>query len=206
MSSALKHLLHFGASSSLTSSLSWDTETQAISLPSSPDIEQFDSNELLTPYGGTPASWAQSSVSTFHVRYTPPVSDLGTLESIEALVEGSEMSSLRPDTTSSLSTTSTQDAVSRAWANREGRNARYEGKRVGGTIVVHFIKQNTWFLETALALLEGDDYTQAESQKQDILEDCDSDETQNIFDGQRTIGSLDLPFATYAETVRYGRR
>ncbi|KAJ3883382.1 glycosyltransferase family 31 protein [Lentinula edodes] len=206
MSSALKHLLHFGASSSLPSSLSWDTETQAISLPSSSDSEQFDSNELLTPYGRTPASWAQSSVSTFHVRYTPPVSDLGTLESIEALVEGSEMSSIQPDTTSSLSTTSTQDAVSRAWANREGRNARYEGKRVGGTIVVHFIKQNTWFLETALALLEGEDYTQAESQKQDILEDCDSDETQNIFDGQRTIGSLDLPFATYAETVRYGRR
>ncbi|KAJ4486093.1 glycosyltransferase family 31 protein [Lentinula aciculospora] len=176
ISSTLKRLLYTGTSSSYPSSSSWDPETQAITLPIPSDSEQFNSDELLTPYGRTPASWAHSSVSTFHVRYTPPVSDLSTLESIEALVEGSEMSLIRPDTTSSLSITSTQDAVSRAWANREGRNARFEGKRVGGTIVVHFIKQNTWFLETALALLEGEDYTEAESQNQDVLEDCDSDD------------------------------
>lgn len=39
---------------------------------------------------------------------------------------------------------------------------RYEGKRVGGTTVVHSIKKHLWFLETANALLEGDDYTEAE--------------------------------------------
>ncbi|KAJ3799922.1 glycosyltransferase family 31 protein [Lentinula aff. detonsa] len=205
MFSALQRLLYSGTSSYLSSS-SWIPQTQAIPLPSSSKSEQFKPEELLTPYGSTPASWAHSSVSTFHARYTPPVSDLSTLESIEALVEGSEMSLIRPDTSSALSVTSTQDTVSRAWANREGRNVRYEGKRVGGTIVVHFIKQNTWFLETALALLEGEDYTEAESQKEDVLEDCDSDETLNTFPGQRTIGSLDLPYATYAETVRYGRR
>ncbi|KAJ3758671.1 glycosyltransferase family 31 protein [Lentinula raphanica] len=207
MSSALKRLLFSGTSSSSLSSLSRDSETQAMTslLPS--DSEQINPEELLSPYGRTPASWAHSSVSTFHVRYTPPVSDLSPLESVEALVEGSEMSLIRPESPSSLSVTSTRDVVARAWANREGRNTRYEGKRVGGTIVVHFIKQNTWFLETALALLEGEDYTEAESQgDSDVLEDCDSNETQNIFSGQRTIDSLDLPYATYAETVRYGRR
>lgn len=40
---------------------------------------------------------------------------------------------------------------------------RYEGRRVGGTVVVHFIKKNMWFLETATAFLHGDDATPAES-------------------------------------------
>ena len=29
-------------------------------------------------------------------------------------------------------------------------------------MAVHFIKKNMWYLETALALLEGDDYSEAE--------------------------------------------
>ena len=49
-----------------------------------------------------------------------------------------------------------------AWKYREGRRRRYEGKRVGGTVVVHFIKKNMWYLETALALLEGDEETEHE--------------------------------------------
>lgn len=49
-----------------------------------------------------------------------------------------------------------------AWRNREGRLARYEGNRVGGTVTVHFIKKNMWYLETALALLEGDEHSEAE--------------------------------------------
>lgn len=53
-----------------------------------------------------------------------------------------------------------------AWAHREGRKKQYEDKRVGGTIVVHFIKKHMWFLETALALLEGD-----ERSDHDIFED-----------------------------------
>ena len=39
---------------------------------------------------------------------------------------------------------------------------RYQGQRVGGTVVVHSIKKHMWFLETATALLEGEDYTEAE--------------------------------------------
>lgn len=43
----------------------------------------------------TPTDWAHSSVSTFGVRYTPPLPDLPTSYGVEALVEGSEMSTLR---------------------------------------------------------------------------------------------------------------
>lgn len=49
-----------------------------------------------------------------------------------------------------------------AWAHREGRNIRYDNKRVGGTICVHFIKKNMWFLETALTFLEMQDTTELE--------------------------------------------
>jgi hypothetical protein len=43
----------------------------------------------------TPAAWAYSSVSTFGVRYSPPVPDLTPPQSVEALVEGSDMSKIR---------------------------------------------------------------------------------------------------------------
>lgn len=59
-----------------------------------------------------------------------------------------------------------------AWTHREGRRTRYEGKRVGGTIVVHFIKKNIWYLETALALLEGEEQSESEkfqSQEKQVL-------------------------------------
>lgn len=49
-----------------------------------------------------------------------------------------------------------------AWQYREGRQQRYLGQRVGGTVVVHFIKKNMWFLETAAALLHGEDVTPLE--------------------------------------------
>lgn len=51
-----------------------------------------------------------------------------------------------------------------AWTHREGRKKRYENKRVGGTVVVHFIKKNMWFLETALAMLDGEEYSEFEKQ------------------------------------------
>ncbi|KAF8198976.1 glycosyltransferase family 31 protein [Pholiota molesta] len=103
--------------------------------------------------GSTPASWSHSSVSTFGVRYTPPVPDLSPSHSIEALVEGSDMSLLREGSPMT---------PAYAWSHREGRRARYEGYRVGGTVVVHFIKKNMWYLETALALLEGEEESEAE--------------------------------------------
>jgi hypothetical protein len=45
--------------------------------------------------GHTPSTLAHSSVSTFGVRYHPPLPDLSPAHGVEALVEGSEMSMLR---------------------------------------------------------------------------------------------------------------
>lgn len=52
-----------------------------------------------------------------------------------------------------------------AWRYREGRITRYENKRVGGTVLIHFIKKHEWFLETALAFLEADDYSESELER-----------------------------------------
>ncbi|KAH7916449.1 glycosyltransferase family 31 protein [Hygrophoropsis aurantiaca] len=99
------------------------------------------------------SSWAYSSVSTFGVRYTEPVQAMTLAESVEALVEGSDMSKFHEGNALSLQ---------HIWEHREGRISRYKNKRVGGTIVVHFIKKHMWFLETALAFLESDDYSESE--------------------------------------------
>ncbi|KAJ7244774.1 hypothetical protein B0H12DRAFT_1188042 [Mycena haematopus] len=118
-------------------------------------------NSSLVPGGTpTPSDWAYSSVSTFGVRYTPPIPDLTIMQSVEALVEGSEMSTLREGS---------PKTPEYAWARREGRKTRYQGRRVGGTVVVHFIKKNMWYFETALALLEGDEISGAEDLPQHDL-------------------------------------
>ena len=52
-----------------------------------------------------------------------------------------------------------------AWQLREGRKNRYNGQRLGGTVVVHFIKKHMWFFETVLALLEGEEETEYEIQR-----------------------------------------
>ncbi|KZT65592.1 glycosyltransferase family 31 protein [Daedalea quercina L-15889] len=105
------------------------------------------------PNAPVPPAWSRSTVSKFGQRYSPPLPYLSQQTSIEALVEGSEMSQL---------TESTGVNPWAVWQRREGRNTRYNHQRVGGTIVVHFIKKNMWFLETAAAFLLGDDVTDAE--------------------------------------------
>lgn len=100
-----------------------------------------------------PSEWSHSTVSKFGVRYVPPIADLSSRHSVEALVEGSEMSTLRDGSPMT---------PEHAWVHREGRNTRYENKRVGGTVAVHYIKKNMWFLETALALLEGEEVSEVE--------------------------------------------
>ena len=121
--------------------------------------------------GHTPSAWAHSSVSTFGVRYHPLLPDLSPAHGVEALVEGSEMSMLREGEflfeklyrlTNLILVLGSPMTPDYAWRHREGRKTRYEGKRVGGTIVVHFIKKNLWYLETALALLEGEEQSESE--------------------------------------------
>ncbi|KAG6814053.1 hypothetical protein H0H92_003100 [Tricholoma furcatifolium] len=113
--------------------------------------------DVLTSLGGglpsAPAAWSYSTVSTFGVRYVPPLPDLSIRHSVEALVEGSDMSMIREGSPMT---------PEYAWTHREGRRQRYEGQRVGGTVVVHFIKKNIWYLETALALLEGEELSEIE--------------------------------------------
>ncbi|EIW86749.1 glycosyltransferase family 31 protein [Coniophora puteana RWD-64-598 SS2] len=123
----------------------------------------------------TPTEWAHSSVSTFGVRYVDPAKDLSLSQSVEALVEGSGLSHLRMGKLSEslllppdlvlvygIAGVDASPGVENTWNGREGQVSRYEQKRVGGTVVVHFIKKNAWFLETALALLGSKDYTDAE--------------------------------------------
>jgi hypothetical protein len=56
-------------------------------------------------------------------------------------------------------------SVEDAWQLREGRRKRYNSQRLGGTIVVHFVKKHMWFFETVLALLGGDEETEYEIQQ-----------------------------------------
>jgi len=142
----------------------------------------------LTKLPSIPPAWTHSSVSKFGSRYSPPLPKMTTWESIEALVEGSEMSKIREDT---------PITAEYAWDTREGRNTRYEGKRVGGTVVVHFIKKNMWFLETAMALLHMEETTE--------LERHSGDETgRENQDGAKPLpssGEPDLPAQTDSDSV-----
>ncbi|OBZ79484.1 hypothetical protein A0H81_01075 [Grifola frondosa] len=104
------------------------------------------------PNAPTPPTWSHSTVSKFGARYSPPMADMKLEHSVEALVEGSAMSMVHDGVEGAVTPLSHGRAV------RDG-GTRYQGKRVGGTVVVHFIKKNMWFLETASALLHGDDVT-----------------------------------------------
>lgn len=115
---------------------------------------------------------SHSSVCSFGTRYQPPANDLTPLQSVEALIEGSELSrvgAVFDKTGPKLGgyptdpATVLKRAVQYAWETREGRRTRYEGKKLGGTVVVHFIKRNEWWEETTLALLGGEDIVEGEA-------------------------------------------
>ncbi|EUC66773.1 galactosyltransferase [Rhizoctonia solani AG-3 Rhs1AP] len=128
---------------------------------------------------------SHSTVSRFGTRYSIPggFTNFTIPMEVEALVEGSALSrlgtmppasipSLQPESSSPTSPQSNQDSLLAsqkdpqwpdavdAYAARENRKSRYAGQSVGGTVVVHYIKRNEWFLEAALALLGDDDGAQ----------------------------------------------
>jgi hypothetical protein len=80
---------------------------------------------------------------------------------VEALVEGSslswELAPRRPKQSYAqqglLDSDSSWKRLQEAFDHRETLNERYLGKNIGGTIVVHYLKKDEWFLETALAFL-----------------------------------------------------
>ncbi|CAE6443023.1 unnamed protein product [Rhizoctonia solani] len=97
-----------------------------------------------------------SSVSTYRHRYTyktathwptryvPPRSNLTLPQAMEALVEGSGMSLLTPD----------QDAQ-QVFDRRESWEEKFKGAKVGGSVVVHYVKRREWWLECVEVLLGG---------------------------------------------------
>jgi hypothetical protein len=112
--------------------------------------------------GGLSLASAYSTVSRFKTTYRPPQSSMSAAEEIEALIEGSELSSAarhasvqHPDSKATDRPALSQDEISKLYQRRPTRSDRFNGDRgeKGGTTVVHFIKRNDWFLETALALL-----------------------------------------------------
>jgi hypothetical protein len=115
-------------------------------------------------------SLTHSTVSRFGKHYRPPAANLTTEQEVEALIEGSALSKLRDETVGGGTGEATPREVDSAWRRRESRKARMgvmiastsgaqsteDSGAVGGTVVVHFIKRNEWFLETALAFLEDE--------------------------------------------------
>lgn len=118
-------------------------------------------------------SLSYTSVAQFGTAYRPPLPNLTPLQRVEALIEGSEMSLLSPyssvpDTSPLLPET--------VMARRPSINDRYLGQweagRWGaGTVVVHYVKEREWFLETALAFerlgggMGNEDYQVREGRK-----------------------------------------
>jgi hypothetical protein len=128
------------------------------------DIDKLSPFELQWRGG---KNWAStySTVSHFGTPYTPPLSYLSSSQQVEALIEGSEMSLLsllhaanhrnaqvRPDW---MRAADEEELVEKVFDRRPSRAERFrhDPKERGGTVVVHFIKKEAWFLETALALL-----------------------------------------------------
>lgn len=142
------------------------TDDDATSTPAPESDPRSESDELraLLPSTSTSSStawysdswrgwFARTSVSTFGTTYVSPLEGLdggpdGIKWTVEALVEGSPMSKIRR---------MHNMLPNQAYGARESRRERYQGRRVGGTIAVHFIKKIPWYLETALAFLSGDE-------------------------------------------------
>jgi len=125
-------------------------------------------------YSDSHRAWfARSTVSVFGGRYVSPVDGRndgkdGMKWVVEGLVEGSTMSRLvqcaclvprQCSSDTNLLLAADRVTPEQAYHAREPRIERYEGRRVGGTIAVHFIKHASWYLETALAFLGEDEGT-----------------------------------------------
>ncbi|WWC87286.1 uncharacterized protein L201_002174 [Kwoniella dendrophila CBS 6074] len=129
--------------------------------------------------GGAQSADSYSSVSKFGVAYKPISTDMTVSQQVEALIEGSKLSLLRetsdnnqPSSLSSeedqqhqqifskQSTTSVEaikQKINKAYNERLSRKEKFLNDEFesGGTVVVHYIKKNEWFIETMIALLGG---------------------------------------------------
>ncbi|WWD21953.1 hypothetical protein CI109_106441 [Kwoniella shandongensis] len=118
--------------------------------------------------GGSDAAHAYSTVSKFGVAYRPPTNEMTAVEQVEALIEGSPLSKLREEMKHSNSAMGDQtpqqiysklenirQKIDKAFSVRPSRKDRFMGdeNERGGTVVVHYIKKQDWFIETMIALL-----------------------------------------------------
>ncbi len=112
--------------------------------------------------GGLSQASAYSTVSRFKHAYRPPQVSMSAAEEIEALIEGSELSTAarhagaqNPQPKAKERPSLSLEEIAEAYRRRPTRMDRFNGdvKERGGTAVIHFIKRQDWFLETALALL-----------------------------------------------------
>ncbi|KAG8687756.1 hypothetical protein FRC08_011786 [Ceratobasidium sp. 394] len=83
-----------------------------------------------------------NTASHWPSRYRPPRANLTLEQSVEALVEGSGMSMIAPGA----------DAQ-KVWEARESWDEKYRGERVGGSVVVHYVKKREWWLECVEIML-----------------------------------------------------
>lgn len=104
-----------------------------------------------------------SSVSRFKTIFRPMVHDLSAGESVESLIEGSQLSLLDPhhhhkhNGKPRPNPAEFRADIRQVYAQRPSRKERFmnDERELGGTVVIHYIKKPEWFVETWLALLGG---------------------------------------------------
>ncbi|KAG8744033.1 hypothetical protein FRC10_010922 [Ceratobasidium sp. 414] len=106
---------------------------------------------LPTSYLADSPMYSWSSVTGPSPRYRllagSKIGNLTAAMRVEALVEGSALSwAVSPRQPYDW------ERIQEAYDRRETRRERYMGKKLGGTVVVHYLKKDEWFLETAVAL------------------------------------------------------
>jgi hypothetical protein len=122
--------------------------------------------------GGQQSYQSYSTVSRFNTLFRPMAHDLSAGESVESLIEGSQLSLLDPRSRSKSRSGSETERkankksplalradIRQVYADRPSRQERFlhDERELGGTVVIHYIKKAEWFVETWLALLGGVD-------------------------------------------------
>lgn len=111
--------------------------------------------------GGPAAYLSYSSVSRFNTPFRPMAHDLSAGESVESLIEGSQVSlldpRLQPPSALNKNPMALRSEIRQVYADRPSRKDRFmhDDRELGGTVVIHYIKRAEWFVETWLALLGG---------------------------------------------------
>ncbi|CAE7182361.1 unnamed protein product [Rhizoctonia solani] len=135
-------------------------------------LEQISNTSLPTSWEIDSPDYSWSSVSGSSLGYIAPhLRNLTLAMEVEALIEGSALSrELSPRQYREEGSRTNENApgtprdptqtlplqwerIQAAYDHKEDSQTRYLGKNLGGTVVVHYVKRDDWFLETSVALL-----------------------------------------------------